>query len=76
MFDAFTHAGGALPDKVFVWTSSTGDGNTGYRPLAVIFSTTSLIPPVAPGRTEIYAIGTKVLEKNTADVHVLPYVHF
>ena len=76
MFDAFTHAGGALPDKVFVWTSSTSDGNTGYRPLAVIFSTTSLIPPMFPGDTQIYTIGTKVLEKNTADVHVLPFVHF
>ncbi|QUB46819.1 hypothetical protein J5A66_07510 [Prevotella sp. oral taxon 475] len=76
MFDAFTNAGGALPDKVFVWTSSTSDGNTGYRPLAVIFSTTSLIPPMFPGDTQIHTIGAKALEKNTADVHVLPFVHF
>lgn len=76
MFDAFTNAGGALPDGVFLWTATTSDSNTDYKPVAVIFSRTSITPPMSPSDTSFHVGGAKEIEKNTANVHVLPFVHF
>ena len=64
LFDAFTNAGGTLLSGTQLWTASTSDGATNFRPIVVkLFN----------GMT---VATCQVLEKDANDIYVLPYVHF
>ena len=64
LFDAFTNAGGTLLSGTQLWTASTSDGATNFRPIVVkLFNGMS----VATCRD---------LEKDANNIYVLPYVHF
>ena len=64
LFDAFTNAGGTLLPGTQLWTASTSDGATNFRPIVV---------KLLNGMT---VASCKVLEKDANDIYVLPYVHF
>ena len=64
LFDAFTNAGGTLLSGTQLWTASTSDGATNFRPIVVkLFN----------GMT---VATCRDLEKDANDIYVLPYVHF
>ena len=64
LFDAFTNAGGTLLSGTQLWTASTSDGATNFRPIVVkLFN----------GMT---VATCRDLEKDANNIYVLPYVHF
>ena len=73
LFKAFTDAGSALPDDVYLWTASTCDGSYNFRPIYIKFSVSAYGSP-GGGSRNVARAGT--LDKDAPDVYVWPYVHF
>ena len=73
IFKAFTDAGSALPDDVYLWTASTCDGSYNFRPIYIKFSVSAYAPHPG-GSWNVARAG--ILDKDAPNVYVWPFVHF
>ena len=73
LFKAFTDAGSALPDDVYLWTASTCNGSYNFRPIYIKFSVSAYAPHPG-GSWNVARAG--ILDKDAPNVYVWPYVHF